>query len=155
MTGRPIALAALLCCLAQSAAADPAPSYPEFDLGGLVFGDAYYVPSHHLPEGDGAAGLVMRRFYLTLDVKFSDRWFGRVRWEQNQSGKFETYTFDGDWKDLYLGVDLGRHRVIAGLTGTPTFDLVEKIWGARYLMRTPWTSRASPAAIPAYSPGVR
>ena len=111
--------------------------FPSFDFGGLVFGDAYYVPSHHLEEGDGAAGLVMRRAYLTLDTTFSDRWFARARLEFNQSGEFETYEFEGDWKDLYLGMKLGRHQVIAGLTGTPSFDLIEKIWGARYLMRTP------------------
>lgn len=120
-----------------SAGAQEPVSFPEFDFGGLVFGDAYYLPSNHLPEGDGAAGLVMRRLYLTMDVDFSERWFGRVRWEQNQSGEFETYTFDGDWKDLSLGVNVGRQELIAGLTSTPTFDLIERIWGARYLMRTP------------------
>ncbi len=112
-------------------------SYPSFDFGGLVFGDAYYVPSNHLEEGDGAAGLVMRRAYLTLDVDFSEHWFARVRGEANQDGRFETYEFTSQFKDLYLGVNMGRQRLIAGLTSTPTFDVIEKIWGARYLMRTP------------------
>ena len=112
-------------------------AYPEWDFSGLIFGDAYYVPSHHLEEGDGAAGLVMRRLYLTLDVDFNETWFARARWEHNQDGHFETYEFDGDWKDLYLGANMGRHTVIAGLTGTPTFVVIEKIWGARYLARTP------------------
>lgn len=112
-------------------------SWPAFDFKGLIFGDAYYVPSHHLPEGDGAAGLVMRRGYLTLDVDFSARWFARARLEFNQDGEFETYEYDGDWKDLYLGVNLGRHKLIGGLTGTPTFDVIEGIWDARYLARTP------------------
>ena len=111
--------------------------FPDFDFKGLIFGDAYYVPSHHLEEGDGAAGLVMRRAYFTMDVDLSDNWFGRARIEVNQSGEFETYDFEADWKDLYLGVDLGRHRLIGGLTATPTFDLIEGIWGARYLARTP------------------
>ena len=111
--------------------------YPEFDFKGLIFGDAYYVPSHHLEEGDGAAGLVMRRAYLTMDVDFSENWFGRARLEINQDGEFETYDFEADWKDLYLGADLGRHRIIGGLTATPTFDLIEGVWDARYLARTP------------------
>jgi len=126
----------LTFCGPGTAVAQETP-YPSFDFGGLVFGDAYYIPSHHLEEGDGAAGLVMRRTYLTLDVDFNDRWFGRARLEINQSGEFETYEFDSDWKDLYVGANLGRHRILAGLTPTPTFDLIEKIWGARYLMRTP------------------
>lgn len=29
---------------------------PSFSVGGLLFGDLYYVPSHHSDEGDGAAG---------------------------------------------------------------------------------------------------
>ena len=129
----------LMCALLTGASAAHAKDshYPEFDFKGLIFGDAYYVPSHHLEEGDGAAGLVMRRAYLTMDVDFSENWFGRARIEINQSGEFETYDFEADWKDLYLGADLGRHRVIGGLTATPTFDLIEGVWGARYLARTP------------------
>lgn len=124
-----------LYCAAPSVAEDA--TYPEFDFKGLIFGDAYYVPSHHLEEGDGAAGLLMRRAYLTVDADFSETWFARARLEINQDGEFETYEFDGDWKDLYLGVNLGRHEVLAGLAPTPTFDLIEGIWGARYLARTP------------------
>lgn len=135
MVGRWILLAGLVC--SSSALADRPQSAPEMDFGGLVFGDAYYLPSSHLPWGEDAAGLVMRRLYLTMDVDFSNRWFGRVRWEQNQSGEFETYTFDGGFKDIYLGVNLGRQELVAGLTSTPTFDVIERIWGARYLMRTP------------------
>lgn len=112
-------------------------SYPSFDFNGLVFGDAYYVPSNHLEEGDGAAGLVMRRAYLTLDIDFSENWFGRVRGEANQDGEFETYDFTTQFKDLYLGVKMGRQQLLAGLSSTPTFDVIEGIWGARYLLRTP------------------
>lgn len=127
-------------CLLLASSGTPAAqdlSYPSLDFGGLVFGDAYYVPSNHLASGDGAAGLVMRRAYLTLDVDFSEHWFARVRGEANQDGNFETYEFSSQFKDLYLGVNMGRQQLVAGLTSTPTFDLIEKIWGARYLMRTP------------------
>jgi hypothetical protein len=113
---------------------------PSFSIGGLLFGDLYTVPSHHSEEGDGATGLVVRRGYATLDSKFTEKWFGRMRYELNQSGEFETYNFSLDIKDLYLGWDLGRqgrHRLLVGLSPTPTFDLIESIWGARYLARTP------------------
>ncbi|MEE4217072.1 MAG: hypothetical protein V2I48_05635 [Xanthomonadales bacterium] len=126
----------LLLALSGPLAAEGA-VYPSLDFGGLVFGDIYYVPSNHLESGDGATGLVMRRAYLTLDVDFSERWFARVRGEANQDGTFETYEFTSQFKDLYLGVNMGRQQLLAGLTSTPTFDLIEKIWGARYLMRTP------------------
>ena len=127
----------LLAFGGPGAAAGQETSYPAFDVSGLVFGDAYYVPSHHLEEGDGALGAWIRRAYLTFDVDFSDNWFGRVRGEVNQDGEFETYEFTAQFKDLYLGANLGRQQLLLGLSPTPTFDVIERIWGARYLLRTP------------------
>lgn len=90
-----------------------------------------------MPQGDGAAGAWLRRGYLTFNGDFDEEWFGRLRFELNQSGEFETYTFRGQVKDLYVGHRLGQHRLLLGLTSTPTFDLVESAWGMRYLARTP------------------
>ena len=45
---------------------------PSLSVGGLLFGDLYYVPTHHTDEGDGAAGAVLRRGYLTFDTDFSE-----------------------------------------------------------------------------------
>ena len=118
---------------------------PAFRVGGLLFGDAYYVVSHHTDEGEGAAGLVLRRGYLTFDADFSDRWFGRLRLEVNQAGEFETYTFEADFKDLYAGWTVGRHRLLLGLSPTPTFDLIESKWGHRYLVRTPMDLQGVPS----------
>jgi hypothetical protein len=106
-------------------------------VGGLLFGDLYHVASHHNDAGDGASGAVLRRGYLTFNADFSDKWFGRLRFELNQSGEFETYEFDAKTKDLYLGRELGRHRALLGLSSTPTFDVIESVWGLRYLARTP------------------
>lgn len=117
----------------------------EFSVGGLLFGDLYHVPSHHLAEGDGAAGIVLRRAYLTFGAKFGDGWSARLRLETNQDGDFETYTFDTGVKDLYLAGTLGQHRLVAGLTSTPTFDVIEKIWGRRYLARTPLDMQGVPS----------
>lgn len=110
---------------------------PSLSVGGLLFGDIYAVPSNHSPAGDGAAGLVIRRGYLTFDSRLTKNWFGRMRFELNQSGEFETYSFDVSIKDLYLGTEIGRQRLLIGLSPTPTFDLIESIWGSRYLARTP------------------
>jgi hypothetical protein len=124
----------ILLLLSGTLAAEDLPS---FSVGGLLFGDLYHISSHHLPEGDGATGAVIRRGYLTGNAKFSKTFFGRARLELNQSGKFETYDFEVGFKDLYVGWDRGRHRLIAGLSPTPTFDLIESVWGFRYLARTP------------------
>jgi len=125
--------ASLFCCSLQADGQD----YPSFRAGGLLFGDLYHVPSHHSEAGDGATGAVLRRGYLTFNADFSEAWFGRLRFELNQSGEFETYDFDAKTKDLYLGRKLGRHKFLLGLSSTPTFDLIESIWGMRYLARTP------------------
>jgi hypothetical protein len=129
-----LCLALLPCCAAPVAGAH---DYPAFRAGGLFFGDLYHVPSHHSEEGDGATGAVLRRGYLTFNADFSDHWFGRLRFEINQSGAFETYDFDAKTKDLYLGRKFGRQRVLLGLSPTPTFDVIESLWGLRYLARTP------------------
>jgi len=132
--------AALLFALAPTARGEMS-----LQTGGLLFGDLYHVPDHHLATGDGATGLVLRRGYLTFNATFDEDWFGRLRFELNQSGKFETYTLDNQLKDLYLGRQFGAHRLLLGLSSTPTFDLVESEWGMRYLARTPLDLQGVPS----------
>ncbi|MBT8048431.1 MAG: hypothetical protein HKN57_10030 [Xanthomonadales bacterium] len=110
---------------------------PTLSIGGLLFGDVYAVPSHHQEQGDGSAGLVLRRGYLTFNTDLSKNWFGRFRFELNQSGQFETYSFKTSVKDLFVGRKLGRQSLLLGLSPTPTFDLIESAWAFRYLARTP------------------
>lgn len=117
--------------------ADSSGNLRDFHTGWLMFGDLYTVPSHHTDAGQGATGLVMRRAYLTFDADFTATVYARLRFEANQDGEFEEYGMDADVKDLYLGWKLGQHRLVAGLQNTFTFDVLEKQWGARYLMRTP------------------
>ncbi len=123
-------------CWCNVAAAEQQ-ALPSVNMGGLLFGDLYTVPSHHSEEGDGATGAVIRRGYLTFDSQFTENWFGRMRFELNQSGQFETYDFTANIKDLHLGWNIGRQKLLLGLSPTPTFDLIESIWGFRYLARTP------------------
>jgi hypothetical protein len=132
-----LALTLLLAAALYPDAPAVAEGFPSFRAGGLLFGDLYHVPSHHSDQGDGATGVVLRRGYLTFDADFSDRWFGRLRFEINQSGEFETYDFDTRTKDLFLGLGFDRHKALLGLSSTPTFDVIESIWGLRYLARTP------------------
>lgn len=121
-------------CCPSGALADDSKS---FQVGGLLFGDVYHIASHHSDEGDGATGAVLRRGYLTANFDLNENWYGRARLELNQSGAFETYDFELDVKDLYLARRIGRHRVVFGLSAPPAFDLIESIWGLRYLARTP------------------
>ena len=116
-----------------------------FELGGLLFGDAYYVARHHSAAGDGATGLVLRRGYLTANAAFREDWRGRARIEVNQDGDFETYSFDTRLKDLYLARKFEHRELLLGLSPTLTYDLIESTWGARYLMRTPLDLQGVPS----------
>jgi len=115
------------------------------DVGWLAFGDLYAVPSYHDAAYEDAAGLVMRRAYLTLDADLGEQWYGRLRFEANQAGAFEDYGMEADFKDLYVGRDFGEHRLTIGLAPTLTFDLIEDFWGLRYLVRTPMDLQGLPS----------
>jgi len=135
-------LALLTSCSIVSAGDD---SEGALQLGGLLFGDLYYVASHHTLAGDGASGAVLRRGYLTANLALGELWRGRARIEVNQDGEFESYSFDTRLKDLYLARTLGRQALVIGLSPTLTYDLIESTWGARYLMRTPLDLQGVPS----------
>jgi hypothetical protein len=116
-----------------------------YKLKGLVFGDVYYVDTHHLPEANDIWGAVMRRAYFTFDTKFAKNWFTRVRFETNQNGDYQVYSFETDIKDLFIGYKAKKYKIVLGLSPTKTFDLIEDIWGARYLARTPMDMQGSPS----------
>ncbi len=122
------------------AGSEPASNAFRMEVGGLMFGDLYHVASSHSEKGDGATGAVLRRGYLTFDAGFGRRWDARLRLEANQSGEYEQYDFKTDYKDVHVGLNFGeggRQRLTIGLAPTPTFDVIEAIWGRRYLARTP------------------
>ncbi len=132
----------LVHCVAIALTAAPTDAWSDdsstpFSAGGLIFGDLYHIPNHHLPEGNGATAAVLRRGYLTADTNFENGWFGRLRVEVNQSGDFETYEFQAGIKDAYVGYKFERHTVMLGLQPSLTFDFIESFWTMRYLMRTP------------------
>lgn len=106
-------------------------------LGGLLFGDAYHIAQHHIDGAAGSTEAVLRRAYITFDAKVKKNWFGRARIEINQDGEFGVYTFETDVKDLFIGYKAGNHKIKVGLSPTKTYDLIEKLWGMRYLARTP------------------
>jgi hypothetical protein len=63
---------AILACCNPAMAEEGAGS--RFQVGGLLFGDAYAIPSHHTAQGDDASGLVLRRGYLTANFTLGEAW---------------------------------------------------------------------------------
>ena len=116
---------------------DPPKDLKRLEIGGLLFGDAYWVASHHDPTAEGIVSAWIRRGYLTFDSDFSKRLSGRMRFELNQDGDFDVFEFEVDFKDLYLQTAIGKHKVLFGLSSTPTFNLIESFWGYRHVERTP------------------
>jgi hypothetical protein len=142
---KPHVIVGVLAFVLTCSAAWPEENTSPYSVGGLAFGDIYYLGSHHLPDADGAAGAVLRRGYLTANADFDNGWFGRLRIELNQDGEFETYDFEADFKDAYVGYKFEDHQLMLGLQPTLTFDVIESVWGLRYLMRTPADLQGAPS----------
>ena len=109
---------------------------PEFS--GYMFGDYYYILKNHNEDLKNENGFWFRRIYLTYDKKLDDAFNVRLRFEMNSKGDFET----SDYlitvvKDAYLQYKKGNNSILFGISSTPTFGLIEKIWGYRSVEKTP------------------
>ena len=116
---------------------DSSKDLKRLEVGGLLYADGYWVASNHDPASEGIVSAWIRRGYLTFDSEFTKRLSGRMRFELNQDGDFDVFEFEVDFKDLYLQTTIGEHKVLFGLSSTPTFNLIESFWGYRHVERTP------------------
>ena len=113
-------------------------SAQETSISGVFFGDYYYVASHHDEEVDGANGFWSRRMYLTVNSRFNSEWDARVRFEAATKGDFSTSsTMEPFLKDLYVRWRRGNHRILIGLSSSPTWSVLEGQWGYRDVEKTP------------------
>lgn len=123
-------------------AGEPGQDLPEWLLrawiGGLVFGDAYWAAAHHDPAIEGANGFWFRRLYLTFDYELDDRFDFRVRFQGESPGDFSSdEKIEPSVKDLWIRWHEGDHSAFLGIATTPTWALVESVWGYRPVERTP------------------
>lgn len=135
-------LCLILLAVAAPAAAQGGSSLPEWlertELSILAFGDAYWVVDHHDPAVEGENGFWFRRIYLTVDHRLDETFDLRVRLEASSPGDFESSDrLEPFFKDAWLrwrGEDLS---LIAGLSPTPTWAVIESFWGYRAVEKTP------------------
>lgn len=109
-------------------------------ISSLVFGDYYFVTSNHKVDLENLNGFQIRRVYLTFDHQFEEKsLLARVRFEANSPGDFKSATkIEPYIKHLYLQWKANNnHTLYFGLSGPPTFGVVEEIWGYRHLEKTP------------------
>lgn len=109
-------------------------------VSGYLFGDLYWVAAHdNKDEVQGQNGFWVRRLYLTLDSALGEKWGSRLRLEANSPGDFKSKDkLVPFFKDAYLSWKATpRHELFFGLSQTPTWELLEAVWGYRSIEKTP------------------
>lgn len=109
-------------------------------VSGLVFGDYYFVASNHNQTLENLNGFWLRRVYVTFDHQFEEKSLSaRVRFEANSPGDFKSTTkIEPFVKHLYLQWKAhDNHTLLFGLSGPPTYGVVEEVWGYRHVEKTP------------------
>ena len=134
-----LALAAIAVLIPAVAFAQPTDTAkPTGEISGQVIVDYYYIVNHHLDSLNDQNGFWLRRVYFTYDVTLAEEWDARFRLEMSNKGDFTTVEKLVPFvKDAYLRWKRGRHAVIAGISGSPTWEVVEDFWGYRWLEKTP------------------
>ncbi len=116
-------------------------SYPALagrgKISGLVYSDYYYFLSNHQKALEGMNGFWFRRIYFTYDYRLNKRFSLRIRTEAASSGNFLREKITPFIKDLYLRWDFSGQSLFAGISPTPTINMVEKVWGYRSVEKTP------------------
>lgn len=116
----------------------PAPPAPAYRITGLMFGDYYLFPAHHLPAWKDQHGLWLRRAYLTYDHTFSPTLTTRLRLEANSNGKLAGGNLTPFVKDAYLRWGFTQqHALTLGIQPSLTFDFSESVWGLRHIEKAP------------------
>lgn len=107
-------------------------------FSGRVYSDIYYMLSNHNEDLEGQNGIRFRRIYATYEYTFTDAVSTRLRLEMDNVGDFTTAEKMAPVvKDAYLKWDTGQHAFYAGIAGSPTWGVVEDVWGYRSMEKTP------------------
>ncbi len=111
---------------------------PAGKFSGYMFGDYYYILKNHKTDLQERNGFWFRRIYFTYDRKLNEAFSVRLRLEMLHPGDFSTKATAVPFvKDAYLKYKNGRHQIILGISPTPTWEVLEKVWGYRSLEKTP------------------
>ncbi|MEE2822330.1 MAG: porin, partial [Acidobacteriota bacterium] len=111
---------------------------PVVKISGHVFGDYYWMATHHDPNLKNRNGFWIRRAYLGLDKKLNQDFDILLRFEMNSVGDFNSKSKVTPFvKDAYLRWKFSdQHQAYFGLSATATWRLVNSIWGYRAVEKT-------------------
>jgi hypothetical protein len=115
----------------------PPPPAPPWRISGLVFGDYYSFPQHHLATFEDQHGFWLRRAYFTYDHTFTPVITTRLRLEMNSNGKMAGGSLTPYVKDAYVKWTFwGRQQLTLGIQPSLSFDFLEGV-GLRHIEKTP------------------
>ncbi|WP_138429582.1 hypothetical protein [Fodinibius saliphilus] len=107
-------------------------------LKGKIFSDYYWMAQNNNDDIEGQNGFWFRRIYLTYERKFSDSFSSRLRFSMSNPGDFSSSVkMIPNVKDAYLKWQNEQHQILAGISSTPTWGLVEDVWGYRSVEKSP------------------
>ncbi|MCH8033826.1 MAG: hypothetical protein IH950_08755 [Bacteroidetes bacterium] len=107
-------------------------------FSGYMFGDYYYFFKDHKPGLNDQRGIWFRRIYFTYDYKINSSFSTRLRLEMSNEFNFEEATTMIPFvKDAWFKYKFSNQALIIGISPTPTFQIMEKIWGYRAVEKTP------------------
>jgi hypothetical protein len=99
-------------------------------------GDIDELGMDSVNEVEGANGFAFRRIYLGFEKKIGSRFKTKLRFEM-KNGYFDEKVNDPFVKDAYLQWQYAEnHSATIGIQGPPTFAIIEKLWGYRFLEKT-------------------
>ncbi len=107
-------------------------------IKGLFFGDYYYIARSHRNTLEGQNGFWFRRIYFTYDYRWNSQFAMRLRLEMAHPGDFtSSKTAVPFVKDAYLKYHTNQLDILLGISPTPTFAVIENVWGYRAVEKTP------------------
>ncbi len=133
---------AFLCLIAIFMSANTALSQVSIGENGristTVFADYYWIAQSHNEEIEDNNGFWFRRINFTYDHKISDSFSGRFRLEMESEGDFTTRSeLPATVRDAYIRWSNDNHSITAGISPTPTWGLVDDMWGYRSVEKSP------------------
>ncbi len=105
-------------------------------VGGLFFGDYYYLASSSVDSLENRTGFWLRRVYFNMTKK-DENYEAMFRLEMNDPGLGKTGRLDPYIKDAYISIKYYQdQRIIVGIQALPAFNFIEDRWGFRFVQKT-------------------
>lgn len=108
-------------------------------FSGTVYSDYYWVAQNHDESIVNENGVWFRRIYFTYNRDIASGFSTRLRLEMDSDGSFsdQAMKMTPVVKDAYLKWKKEEHEIVAGISGTPTWGMIEDVWSYRSVEKSP------------------